>query len=486
LTEFTGERVIPGLVEQNLWNEHISRYSFATGLATKKRVLDVGCGTGYGTASMAATAELALGFDISPEAIDHAIHNYGGKAKFVVGSAESFPVAAESFDLITAFEVIEHLAGWQRLLSEASRALAEDGLFLVSTPNKTYYGEARQRMGPNAFHVHEFEHAEFVEALTTWFPNVRILAQNRVEAFSLFGEQSPVTGVAAFAGVCDDVSTAHFYVAVCGRRPIPALAYVYVPHEGNLLWERERHIRLLEQQLEALKWERERHIRLLEQQLEALNAARTTWIAALEQQLLDHQAERDAALAALTTAEHELKERTNWALKLDRELASAHGDMNALIAKLGDAEAVVIERTNWALKLDQELTQAQTRVTELTATVGEREAVISELTGEVTRGRSELGVLLGALRDQSAAAEEHGHSMQSPGLPHDQFAQLRELVVELEKLRVSHARLFEIQMESRSALQRRVEALFQERKLAAGSRWLRLGRALGVGPKLEE
>jgi len=515
LTEFTGERVIPGLVDASLWNEHVSRYSFAGGLAGKKRVLDVGCGTGYGTAAMAETAAFALGFDISPEAVDYATLHHGEKATFAIASAENFPAEIGSFDLITAFEVIEHLTDWRRLLSEANRVLAEDGLFLVSTPNKTYYGEARQDKGPNPFHIHEFEYAEFREALKAWFPCVRILAQNRVEAFSFFGEQSPAIGDATFADARHDVSSAHFYVAVCGRQPIPALSYVYVPQEGNLLWERERHIRLLEQQTKALGQEREVAAGQLAQ-FESDLEARNQWIAGLEKEILDHQRERDAALAALKTAEYEMEQRTNWANQLqnqltertewaqslNQELATARSQVYELVAKLGDAETVVIERTKWAReleqevndlaakagRLDQELTQAQQQVTELDAVVGEKESIISELTGEVTRGRNELGILLAALRAQSAATDDHDRAIevgQSPGLPHDQFGELRELVVELEKLRVSQARSFETQMERKSELQRRLETLMQERRLAAESRWLKLGRTLGLGPRLE-
>src|SRR5271165_1106431 len=476
LTEFTGERVIPGLVEPNLWNEHVSRYSFAAGLAGKKRVLDVGCGTGYGTAFMAEAAASALGFDISPEAVDYATLHHGQKAKFAVGSAECFPGEIGSFDLVTAFEVIEHLTDWRRLLSEANRVLADNGLFLVSTPNKTYYGEARQEEGPNPFHIHEFEFAEFREALKAWFPHVHILAQNRAEAFTFFGEQSPASGAATFAEAGNDVSTAHFYVAVCGRQPIPALSYVYVPQEGNLLWERERHIHLLEQQMTALCQEREVAAAQLAQ-FESDLEERNQWIAGLEKQVLDHQRERDAALAALKTAEHELEQRTEWAQSLDQEVTRARSQVYELVAKLGDTEAVVIERTKWAQRLDEELTQARTRSREIDATLGERESVIAELTGEVTRARSELGLLLAALRAQIVATDDHGRAiapLQSPGLPHDQFAELRELVVELEKLRVSHARLFEIQMERRSELQQRLEKLMQERTSVAESRWLKL------------
>jgi SAM-dependent methyltransferase len=494
LAEFTGERVIPGLVEPSLWDEHVSRYSFATALAAGKRVLDVGCGTGYGAATLAEMAAYTFGFDISPEAVDYATLHYGQKAKFVVGSAENFPTEIGCFDLITAFEVIEHLTDWPRLLSEVNRVLAEDGLFLVSTPNKTYYGEARQREGPNPFHIHEFEYKEFREALEARFPYVRILAQNRVEAFSFFDDKSPASGTARFAEAAPDVSDAHFYIAICGRHPIPALSHVYVPNEGNLLRERERHIQLLQQELKTLcserdvaatqlaqfesdleardKWIDALKQQILDQQREREVAAgqlaqfesdleaRDKWIDALKQQILDHQRERDAALAALQTGEHELEQRTNWANQLQRELT---------------------ERTEWAQRLDQELS-------EIGAKLGDRESVIAELTGEVTRGRNELGLLLAAMRAQSAATDDHGREIEagrSPSLPHDELAELRELVVELEKLRVSQARLFESQMARRSELQRRLDTLTQERGLAAKSRWLKLGRALGLGPRLD-
>lgn len=501
LAEFTGERVIPGLVETSLWDEHVSRYSFASELAAGKRVLDVGCGTGYGAAAMAETAAYTLGFDISAEAVDYATLHYGEKASFVLGSADNFPTDIGSFGLITAFEVIEHLTDWPRLLSEASQVLAEDGLFLVSTPNKRYYGESRQREGPNPFHVHEFEYDEFREAFQSRFPHVRILAQNRVEAFSFLGEKSPPRGAATFAEAAHEVSDAQFYIAVCGRQPIPALSYLYVPHEGNVLRERERHIHLLEQELKTLSEERAvagAQLAQFESELEE----RSKWIANLQQQILDHQRQRDAALTAVKTAEQELEQRTNWANQLqreltertewaqslDQELTRTRGQVYGLLAKLDEGEAVLIERTNWARELEAELTQARARLGEMEGTLIEKESIVAELSGEVTRGRNELGLLLAALRAQSAAEEDQGRAIeagQSPGLPHGEFAELRELVLELEKLRVAQVRLSETQMQTAAELQRRLGTLTRERALAANSRWLRLGRALGLGPRLD-
>ena len=57
LAEFTGERVIPGQVDVDLLNEHLARYTFAARLARGKRVLDAGCGAGYGSAELAHAAQ---------------------------------------------------------------------------------------------------------------------------------------------------------------------------------------------------------------------------------------------------------------------------------------------------------------------------------------------------------------------------------------------------------------------------------------------
>ena len=52
---FTGERFIPG-AKGEIWIEHWHRYHFATRWAKGKRVLDVACGEGYGTALLARVA----------------------------------------------------------------------------------------------------------------------------------------------------------------------------------------------------------------------------------------------------------------------------------------------------------------------------------------------------------------------------------------------------------------------------------------------
>src|SRR6202142_3654338 len=76
LVEFTGERVIPDQVDRDLLNEHLARYAFAARMARGKRVLDAGCGAGYGSAELAESARAVVGADIAVEALVYARVHY--------------------------------------------------------------------------------------------------------------------------------------------------------------------------------------------------------------------------------------------------------------------------------------------------------------------------------------------------------------------------------------------------------------------------
>src|SRR5438067_52697 len=62
--EFMHERYVPGTWSKLAEYEHVPRYAFAREMARGKRVLDFGCGTGYGTAMLGEVAESVLGIDI--------------------------------------------------------------------------------------------------------------------------------------------------------------------------------------------------------------------------------------------------------------------------------------------------------------------------------------------------------------------------------------------------------------------------------------
>jgi SAM-dependent methyltransferase len=256
MLEFTGERVVPGQVDADLWNEHLARYLFAARLARLRRVLDIGCGAGYGSYELSHSAASVAGIDLAPEAIALARQSYTSpNLQYLAASATSIPFPDASFDLVTCFEVIEHIHDWQLLLDEARRLLTPGGQFIVSTPNKSYYAESRAQIGPNPFHVHEFEFDEFKAALESKFASVTLYVQNHVGAVSFQPAESPLTQVAHSAELHleasqPDPASAHFYLAVCAASPqTGAPAFLHVPATSNVLRERESHIHKLEHEL---------------------------------------------------------------------------------------------------------------------------------------------------------------------------------------------------------------------------------------------
>jgi 2-polyprenyl-6-hydroxyphenyl methylase/3-demethylubiquinone-9 3-methyltransferase len=107
-----------------------------------KTALDVGCGAGLLTEPLARLGAKVTGIDAAPEVIAVARDHAAGQGLGIDYRRAAVENLDGCFDLVTAMEVIEHVADPQAFLKNLAARLAPDGLIILSTPNRT----ARSRL----------------------------------------------------------------------------------------------------------------------------------------------------------------------------------------------------------------------------------------------------------------------------------------------------------------------------------------------------
>src|SRR5450755_597658 len=303
--------------------EHRHRYEFAAGLCDGRRVLDLCCGSGYGTAILAGHAREVLGVDNDAATIETARVTVGREVPnvgFELADAVAFlrGDVGGRFDLVVCFEGLEHLQALDHALA-LLREHAERGLRIVaSVPNGKLLGEQ------NPYHMTEFGYDEAIEAFAP-FPSTLMVPQFLAEGSLICPSDAQQTEVTVTLEDRDEPEYANHFIFCVGFEP----EEVQRTHHGRIQLNTSPMFNRWAEDLKRSAWAlRRENARLARARLGKAGSAAASALAGL--------AAREAQIAGL-------QERCRVAESRVRELEAALAGMETPPEKSpGPAEEAVV------------------------------------------------------------------------------------------------------------------------------------------------
>lgn len=158
----TGERLDPGARPRTHdEHAHLARYLWAAG-RVRGDVLDVACGTGYGTKILldAAAVTRVTAVDNYQPAVERT-RAQAPAAEVVCAEVPPLPFGDGRFDAVVSMETIEHIDDDRAFTSEVRRVLRDGGRFLLSTPNADV--TSQDGVVVNPWHAREYRREVLVQ-----------------------------------------------------------------------------------------------------------------------------------------------------------------------------------------------------------------------------------------------------------------------------------------------------------------------------------
>lgn len=160
--EETLERIIPEKISkadefaQKTLQLHLQRYEFALQNLIAGNVLDIACGTGYGTALIAkgSATSTVTGVDIDDGTILYARHTHKARNIFFINSSLFAFSSLAPFNTIVCLETIEHIVEPEKVVGHLLQLLASNGRLIISAP-------ITPSMDGNPYHVNDFSEQSF-------------------------------------------------------------------------------------------------------------------------------------------------------------------------------------------------------------------------------------------------------------------------------------------------------------------------------------
>lgn len=165
----------------NITLQDISRYKFVLKYIENKKVLDIACGTGWGSLMMIKEGKAAevWGVDVDKKTIDENLTTYKNHSNlfFQQGSGYNLNFDENFFDVSISIETLEHLDDPNAFLSELKRVTKRTGVIIISTPLNN--GDSRFHPS-NPFHYREYNEQELTDLYNQYFSSFDFFYQINV------------------------------------------------------------------------------------------------------------------------------------------------------------------------------------------------------------------------------------------------------------------------------------------------------------------
>lgn len=191
----TSERLIPDFYKKNIYEyclflKHCFAYHLAKSIIKPTdKVLDLGCGDGYGVNYISDTGANIVGIDMDKDTIDRASEIYPHQnCSFELYDGKNLNYPDGYFDVVLSYQVIEHVLDVEEYLKNIKRVLKKDGVFIITTPSRTYRLTKDQKPF-NPYHLREYDSKGLKNDKKNIFPKSNIfglLADKEVLALEYY------------------------------------------------------------------------------------------------------------------------------------------------------------------------------------------------------------------------------------------------------------------------------------------------------------
>lgn len=351
--------------------EHFHRYLLAKFYVEGKKVLDIACGEGYGSHFLSQKAKNVTAVDVDSATIEAAKQKYvNNNLTYLLGDINELDFEDKVFDVIVCYETIEHVHDPYKAFNNLKRVLKDDGILIISTPNKAVYSDEKHFVNP--FHIKEFYYKEYLDLLRTRFESVHIYGQRVLRGSYIWDVEVQEKSV-------DMLNEGSFlpmyFIAVCGKtngiqRPAPSYFT-----DDYVDYEIDRAQRIIEEKDKEIDTAKEAITRLSEEiSLARLGLEKKgSEIEKARKVNQEKNNEIENAREAIEKLSLEIEKARQGLEEKDREIENARIAIGNLLLENGNARSA-------HLKKDQEIENAKTTIDNLVLEIDKARTIIDTLT----------------------------------------------------------------------------------------------------------